>query len=141
MKKDSKLIGELFPKSGAALSEVLSVEQFNDFGADVTELNERLTAQANANAALKADFDAAKLKVTATEAKVTGLETLKATLEEKISAKEKATETLQAEKDKLQAWFDKEQEKGGGLPDGKKKPSAALGTHSASAALSVFGLN
>lgn len=142
MKKDSKLIGELFPKSGAGISEVLSVEQFNLFAEDVTELNERLTAQGNANAALKADFDAEKLKVTAAEAKASDLEKLKAELEEKISTTEKATETLQAEKDKLQAWFDKEQGKGVGSPAGTggKEKQVELTTHSAQAALGIFGL-
>ena len=58
MKQLAAVISDLFPKSDKAVSEKLSTEEFNEFSAEVTELNERLEAQVEGNKKVVADLNA-----------------------------------------------------------------------------------
>ena len=140
---NTKVIGELFPKSGAAISEKLAVEQFNEFSADVAEIEARLDAQKQANEKLKADYAAEKANVTAEEAKVKAAEEAKVKVEESLATLTKERDTLASANNKLQEWYDKEHAKGANPPAGdqnKGGKNEPITTHSAVAALEMLGL-
>jgi septal ring factor EnvC (AmiA/AmiB activator) len=64
-------LAALFPISGKAISEKLTQEEFNSFGTEVQEAQDRLDAQAQGNEAVAADLKAAETRQNELQAELT----------------------------------------------------------------------
>lgn len=106
-------IASFFGRSGIAISEKLSTEEFNQFAEDAAELDAKLNAAAAADPAtaqLAADLKAANDKVAELTGQLTEAGTLQTKLNEQIA-------TLTGERDKYKAQHERAAEAGTGKPN------------------------
>ncbi len=105
MKQLAAVITDLFPKSDKAVSEKLSTEEFNEFSAEVTELNKRLEAQVEGNKKVVADLNAKIAELSEVKGKLEAAEQLVAGSKAKLA-------TVIGERDKYKAHYEKAAEAG-----------------------------
>ena len=79
------VVAALFPKSEQVISETLATDQFNAFAEDAQEIQNRLDAQAEGNAAMNADLTAANDAANAAEASLNAAQARIADLEVQVT--------------------------------------------------------
>lgn len=80
------IMGSFFPKTEKVISESLSTEQHASFTAEVTELNDRISAQATANGLVVADLATANTTIAQLNATISTLQASETGLNAQIAS-------------------------------------------------------
>ncbi|MGN7887399.1 hypothetical protein [Dyadobacter sp. 22481] len=119
-------IASFFGRSGIAISEKLSTEEFNQFAEDAAELDAKLNDPATSQ--LAADLKAANDKVAELKGQLTEAATAQTKLNEQIA-------TLTGERDKYKAQHERAAEAGTGTPkeDANSRGKSEMASYNAHA--------
>jgi len=100
----SAILAALFGNSEKAVSEKLTQDEFNAFAADAQEVQNRLDAQAEGNAAMNADLTQAKADADKAETELATTKAALATTEADLAKANERAAGLQAKADQWDAY-------------------------------------